>query len=251
MDIQGLLLCAKYAASPNFLGYCGPASSASLTDHLKENMADREVTKLLSEFETLFPYLSLIARENHIADPFARDVVEAYWLGNNLLQHISAREAYALLQEKLLIERVLEAKQLFKTKRKIFTLHYLPHHTFHVLNIFKRTGKAMGVHSLETMDACRIGWGKVTKIIPTAGKSEETLLVKTQPLRINKGKIILDTPVMRNVGHGYQRKKFLSNIRVGDWVSYHWSYLCDRLSPKQLRNLVFYTRQSIDYYNSL
>ncbi len=67
MDKQGLLLCAKYAVSPNFFGYCGPEENLSLVDHLKEGVADNELSHILSHFETLFPYLQLIARKIKLA----------------------------------------------------------------------------------------------------------------------------------------------------------------------------------------
>ena len=92
MNKQGLLLCAKYSVAPNYFGYCGPDENKSLIDHLKEGIADREVKSILSEFETLYLNLTLIAKENKITDVFDRRVVEAYWVGNHLLQNISSRD---------------------------------------------------------------------------------------------------------------------------------------------------------------
>ena len=39
-------------------------------------------------------------------------------------------------------------------------------------------------------------------------------------------------------------------FKVGDWVSYHWGFVCDKLSPSQVKNLEFYTNKAIEFYNS-
>src|SRR3989338_7492357 len=101
MDSKGLLLCARYSSAPNFFGYCGPDENDNLIDHLKEKVADKEVEVILSQFNTLFSYLKLISTENKIKDPFNQKVVEAYWIGNSLLDNIANRDYVYLLQEKL------------------------------------------------------------------------------------------------------------------------------------------------------
>ena len=70
----------RYAYPPNRLGLCGPADAPSLRDGRAAG-ADRELRELARGFEGAYPYLSLIAQENGIADPLDRRVVEAYWLG--------------------------------------------------------------------------------------------------------------------------------------------------------------------------
>ena len=50
-------------------------------------------------FEGAYPYLELIASENGIADPLDARVVEAYWLGNDLLEHVGPRARHDDLSE--------------------------------------------------------------------------------------------------------------------------------------------------------
>lgn len=241
MDTKGLLLCARYAVAPNFFGYCGPDENKSLIDHLKDNIIDKEVQLHLSEFETLYPYLQLIAKENHIDDPFDKRVVEAYWVGNALLHSMNKNDYVALLRENLQIEKKIESKKFVTMKRKMYTTDFYPHHSFHVLNIFKRTGHDPGFHTLETMNECKISFGKMSK---------KMFFVETQPLIIKDSLLALGNPVLKEVKIDYKGKSFFKDLKPGDWVSFHWGFICDVLSERQVKNLEYYTNQSVQFYNS-
>lgn len=240
MNKQGLLLCARYSVAPNFYGYCGPDENKNLIDHLKENVADKEVRSVLFEFETLLLNLTLIAYENKIYDPFDHRVVEAYWIGNSLLHRIKNIDYAALLKEKFKLPKKIGEKNFLKMQYKLLSNQVLPHHSFHVLNIFKRTGHDPSFHTIETMDSCRIGWGKIIK----------NLFVKTQPLIIEKGKIKLGKPKIKQLKTTYKGKSFLQKSTVGDWVSFHWGFVCDKLTERQVKNLAYYTQKAIQFYNS-
>lgn len=245
MNKQGLLLCAKYSAAPNFFGYCGPDKNASLVDHLYEHIADREVEVILSEFDTLYLNLSLIASENNITDVFDDKVVEAYWIGNNYLKHISVNNYVSLLKEKFRLPYKIGEGKFTGIKRKMYSYKLYPHHAFHVFNIFKRTGNDPSFHTLHTMDECRIGWGQVTQAI---NKFEYS--VRTVPLALEQGKLKFGEPADRNIHTDYRGKKIPVNLKIGDWVSFHWGRYCDTLRESQVRNLSHYTRQAVAYFNA-
>ena len=82
MNHLGVLTCAHYAFPPNSLHYCGPHQSTTIKEYLQAQIAEPRLSTLLSQFETLYPYLQCIAEANNIKDPFDIRVVEAYWLGN-------------------------------------------------------------------------------------------------------------------------------------------------------------------------
>ena len=63
-------------------------------------VVDGGLTPLLRRFTGALPYLQLIARANAIADPFDARVVEAYWLGNELLDGVEVRQLYDSLLER-------------------------------------------------------------------------------------------------------------------------------------------------------
>ncbi len=256
MDKQGLLLCARYSVAPNFFGYCGPDKNPSLIDHLKEQIADKEVTSILTEFETLYQYLIFIATENKIPDPFNKRVVEAYWLGNSLLHKASNFDYIALLNEKLSLEKKTGMKKFHTIKRKVLSNHFYPHHSFHVFNIFKRTGHNPSSHTLETMDACRIAFGKIKdqnfRLRQDYGGQAKlkTVTVETKPLSFFQNKLSFGKPILKELKIDYKGKSFLHNLKVGDWVSFHWGFVCDILTVQQVRNLNYYTQKSIEYFNS-
>ena len=160
MDHQGLLLCARYALPPNSLHYCGPDKITNLFAYTQEQIADRGLQEILTEFETLYPYLSFIAYENNIHNPFDRRVVEAYWLGNTLLHTVSMSGFFRHFSDALHLKKKITKKDFELLVGKL-PAGAIPHHTFHVLNIFTRTGHHTIKHTLETMDNCRIGWGKI------------------------------------------------------------------------------------------
>lgn len=247
MNDQGLLLCLKYAFSPNLLGYCGPSKSSNLIDHLKEESADGEVADILSQFSTLYPYLRLIARSNKIDDPFEKRVVEAYWLGNSLLEQVSGLEYFYFLKEMLLLEKKLNQQNFLQIKKRVLSWSLIPHHSFHVFNIFRRTGKDPSFHTLKTMDSCRIGWGKI--VVSPKDLKMERVLVETRPLTIKNKRLVLGEETIKEVRLGYREKEFIFSLKKGDWISFHWGYLSDILDKQQVINLSYYTQRSINFYN--
>src|SRR3989344_7944280 len=160
MDRSGLLTCSAYASPPNSLHYCGPEKQNDLLGYQQEQTSDRGLAEIIAEFQTLYPYLTLIAYENNIRDPFDPRVVEAYWIGNDLLTNVSMNKFYYHLRDTLKLKNKVKPKDLELLFGKLDD-GMLPHHTFHVLNVFTRTGHHSVQHTLETMDACRIGWGTV------------------------------------------------------------------------------------------
>jgi len=244
MNKQGLLLCAKYSVAPNYFGYCGPDENKTLVDHLKEGVADKEVELILSEFETLYLNLTLIAKENKIDDVFDKQVVEAYWLGNKLLQNVLSRDYTHLLDEKFKLEKKLGVKKLSKLTYKINSQKIFPHHSFHVFNIFKRTGHDPSFHTLTTMDECRIGWGQVMEV------KKNKIIVSTNPLTVIGNRLCFGSPIKKELHLEYKGKKFLSFLKKKDWVSFHWSYVCDVIETQKMNNLFYYTSKAIDFYNS-
>jgi len=245
MNKHGILMCARYAASPNFFGYCGPDKNSSLVDHIKDDIADREVTHILSEFETLYPYLRLIAEENKIEDFYDLRVVEAYWIGNSLLCSVKNIYYISFLKELLQIEKRMSKQTLSVVKSKLNKGKILPHHAFHVFNIFKKTAKDISFEAINTMDECRIGWGRVMRI----SKSDLTLYVETKPLELINNKLRFGKIILKKIQQDFNNIKLFNNLKKGDLTSFHWSNICDKVTNLQVKNLEYYTQKAIDFYN--
>ncbi len=236
--LAGMLRFIRYAFMPNRLQYCGGDDNATLLASAVTGEAHSGLPPLLRKFTGAMPYLSLIARENDIPDPFDARVVEAYWLGNELLDRVEVRGLYDSLRErygKQLSPRLLElvAGKAPRGARA--------HHSFHVFDVYSRTADAD--QSLATMESCRISWGRVTQVCGG------TLVIERPPLVLVDGKLVLGESrherVLREVGgHG-----FTNDVRVGDWVSVHWGWVCEVLTARQQSNLERYTRQHLALAN--
>ena len=266
MNINGLLYCARYAFPPNSLGYCGPSKQVDLKEYTTKTVADKGLVNILSRFETLYPYLTLIAYENNIKDPFDLRVVEAYWLGNALLTKITQKQMYAHFAEALSLKKKLKPKNFEWLIGKI-PQGSLPTHSFHVLNVFTRTGHHATDHTVETMDNCRIGWGRIIKNLKFKIKNVQSVDVETQPLILANGKLALGKPIIKTLSSSRGLrctsedvaipKRLLQSLRSfamtnksPTYISFHWNHVCDVLTLRQVRNLQRYTQIAIDLANT-
>jgi hydrogenase maturation factor len=96
------------------------------------------------------------------------------------------------------------------------------------------------------MDACRIGWGK---IIQSSKFKVQSLVVETKQLTVNNQQLALIKTINKVLKVDYKGKSFLNNLQIGDWVSFHWGFVCDILTSRQVKNLEFYTQQAINFFN--
>jgi len=190
--MDGVLRCSRYAFGPNRLHYCGPDANCEIHSYINESASDPGLRQLLREFQTMFPYLRHIADVNGIPDPFDERVVEAYWLGNELLEKINAHAFYRHLIEDQRIRDKIGAKSFELVAQKIGQ-GAVPHHSFHVFDVWKRAGRADHEHTLEWMDECRISWGTVLTV------DGPTLTVLTEPLTLTQGKFALGNPMERKL----------------------------------------------------
>jgi hypothetical protein len=235
-NAAGLAICANYAYPPNSLHYCGPEKQINLSEYLKTGIVDQGLVEILNKFETLYPYLLLIAGSNNIRDPFDPRVVEAYWLGNELLKNISPAKLYNHFTDTMRLP--YKNPQEFKSAVDQLVTG-LPFHTFHVLNIFTRTGHQATPHTLKTMDSCRIGWGKVLKNLKATNAGSAECLIETRKLKLSGGRLLLGESETISV------KSINLNIKTGNIVTFHWDYICGEISKRQEANLKKYTEIAI------
>jgi len=243
---DGLLKCSRYAFAPNYYRYCGPDNRKRLEGYLSEKIVDTGLREYLVDFEGLYPYLKTIATENNLSDPFDERVVEAYWVGNNLLHQVRQKE----MAETLLYGQQL--KKRLQTKVWRWITDKIPkgaffHHSFHVFSIFTRTGHLTIDHTIDSMNECRIGWGR---IINNSNLKFQSLKIqlKTQQLIYRKGKLVIESNVIREVIPSVD-VGLAKSLKPGDWVSYHWGFICEKLTLKQVARLSHYTRHNLRLAN--
>ncbi len=243
-EASGPVLFARYAYGPNRLGLCGPDDAAAIFGETSDGRDERELRELALGFEGAYPYLELIARANAIADPLDRRVVEAYWLGSPLLESVTPD----LLGESLRLRfRPRLGKPGWKWLLSSAPSGAKPVHAFHVLDVFPKVGLMRAEQAdkvLETMDSCRIRWGRVQDRIG------DTLVVSAVPLALVDGKLSFGPPRIEEVtgwrdGHG-----FLGEVRPDDVVAIHWGWACDVLGSDQVTRLIAWTQRQLDIANT-
>ena len=238
----GPLLFARYAYPPNSLGYCGADETRTLLEYGHANASDGGLSELARTFEGAWPYLTLIAHANGIADPLDPAVVHAYWVGNALLDRVEPSDLARHVEDRFR-GRIGRA-----TERLVDTVAAgaVPHHSFHVFAVYPwlgllRTGVVE--EPLHVLDRCRITPGRVVSV------SRDEALVRLRPLCWDGYTLELGAWTSRDVRW---RDDGLSLVapRPGDWVSLHWDFVCDRLAEDEARRLDRTTRRALAAVNT-
>lgn len=236
-SLAGTRLFTRFAFMPNRLGYCGGDINTELLAYLKEDTADDGLRRRLTTFAAAYPYLRLIAESNNIPDPFDLRVVEAYWIGNELLEGV-AWDRYA----RHLHER-------FRRRVRASTLELLvgkppagarAHHAFHVFDVSFRAGLP---HGDAALDLCRIGWGTITGVEPGA------FAVSYQPIVIRGGHLAFGDLQPARILRAIEHDTFLDGAAIGDVLAFHWQWACVRLTVPQAAALEAYTRGMVALAN--
>jgi hypothetical protein len=239
---EGELLHAKHALQPNSLGYCGPDENATILEHLHDNRVSESLTSTLTKFEAAYPFVRMIAKATG-RNPFDKEVTEAYWIGNSLLDRVKAPDFYQFAHQGLGKRfKKQEARSVFRELGDLAK----PHHTFYVLGLYSGSKfRSDNAHKfIELVDSCRVSWGRVLEV------RRDTLLVSRRPLSIRDDHLELSAPVVKEVRYDSAVPPFES-VKKGDWVSLHWNFASERLRPYQLRNLRHYTALDIEATNRL
>lgn len=248
-NLRGVVRCTRYSFMPNRLYLCGPENQTDILEFYSaanKRKPTKSIKPLLEQFETLFPYLKLIARANNCKNPFAEKIVEAYWLGNECLEKVPASRLFDHIKYGIQLKKRVGVGG-YRRFVEQFDGKALPHHNFHVFGVYRRTGSIKIPHTLATMDACRVSWGKVIKTEP------HSLIVRTKPLVVDKNGAIKESEFFteRAILNYFEGSVLLNNIRLGDYVSLHWGCVCEKLNARQVANLQKYTELSLLFASRL
>ena len=133
---DGPLMFVRYAYPPNALGYCGPDDVAALRKYAETGVADPGVARLAQAFSGAWPYLEAIADGCGIDDPLDQRVVEAYWVGNDLLEQMPATGIGAEMAARFRAQ----AGGKFSFQAEGPLAGGVPHHSFHVFGVYPWVG---------------------------------------------------------------------------------------------------------------
>ncbi|MDQ2796121.1 MAG: DUF6390 family protein, partial [Actinomycetota bacterium] len=188
--------------------------------------ADGGIAVHARQFEGAWAYLELIAAAAGIDDPLDERVVEAYWLGNELLELLDPDQFPGLLRDRLP-----------EQPGAVWAPGHA-HHGYHVFAVYPwvgllaRTGRTEP--ALGILDSCRIRWGEVVAV------DADRVRVQVRPLTLHDGRLELGDPVEQTVALLHGGLSLLESSLApepGDTVAMHWDWVCDVLRPEQAEQL--------------
>jgi len=240
----GPVVFARYAYPPNELGYCGPSDPSALLESASAGVDLAELSHLATGFAGAWPYLELIAGCNGITDPLDARVVEAYWVGNSLLAHVPASALLSSLSDRF----EDRAGRRFGPVASAVPLGGVCQHSFHVFAVYPWLGllrAGMEGAPLTVLDRCRIRWGHVEAV------TGDLVTVRNRVLAFDGSRLVLgpeEVELARRSLHGIGLAPV---VAVGDTVSLHWDWVCDRLTPVGLAFLQRCTEANLAAVNAL
>ncbi len=240
--LPGPLLFARFAFPPNRLGLCGPESGGALPELVRTGRIDPELRRIAQGFEGAYPYLEMIAAENDLADPLDPRVVEAYWLGNDLLGGVGPRARHDDLTGRFRARTALREWPWLEAKAGSPSV---VHHSFHVLEILPRIGLIRGglpPAMTRVLERCLVRPARLVAVGP------ESLDVELRPLEMLDGALAWGAPRIERLeppnGEGYG-----DVLLPGDDVAVHWDRVCGRLAPRQVARLTAVTDRNLAVAN--
>lgn len=236
----GLKMFARYAYPPNERGYCGPDDHRALLEYRNAGLADDGLAELARAFHGPWPYLKLMAEKTGAGDPFSRKVVEAYWVGNELLDRVGTSDFGNTVEERF---RPRVGRKWPGMAEAV--PGGIPHHSFHVFVTYPWVGLLDSGRGepLRILDRCRIRWGKVESVLG------DRAVVQSRPLLWDGRQLYLGEPRPESAILSVDGLGFHDPLAPGDWVSLHWEWVCDRLTRRQLVDLQRFSARQLDMTN--
>jgi len=232
--MDGVPLAARFSLPTNRRNFCGPADAGSALYRAATEGADvASARAALERFEALMPYLRALGARYDL-DPFDARVVEAYWIGNDLLDDFRREDFRTLLAD-------LERHGLPASIRARLERHLperpLPHHLFHVA--FVGVGAVTGhvPTTLPNMEACRPTAARVRSL------RDGRLEVEREALVVRGGRLAWAAGRTRQtVPH---EPGLVPDPEIGRPVALHWETPVLALDPGRDRALRAYSDRSL------
>jgi hypothetical protein len=232
MVADGVALAARFSLATSRREFCGPTGAAeSLFATAVSGARSGESRSALLRFEALAPYLEALGAR-HGLDPLDARVVEAYWIGNDLLEGFDRSDFERLLDR--LTTRGLP-RSIARRLREHLPSHPLAHHAFHTS--FVGVGAVTGhvPTTLPNLEECRPALARVSAV------EERSLVVERPRLEVHDGRLVLGPARSERVP---REPELLPEVAPGDAVALHWGLVATVLSPGQARRLAEYSERS-------
>ncbi|MEO5711154.1 MAG: DUF6390 family protein [Nocardioidaceae bacterium] len=212
MSAEGAARFARYAYPPNALGFCGPAGASAML----APGATEEIGRRARRFEGAWSYLEVLA-ETTGRDPLDTDVVEAYWVGGDLLRAVDGAG---------LVERLAErfVGQVGGTWREA-AARATAHHGFQVYEVYPWAGLLLAGRppgpAVNVLDRCRIRVGEVVAV------DGERVVVSSRPLVWDGTALHEAQAVTETACWSVDGQSLIGPPAVGNLVALHWDWVCE------------------------
>ncbi len=222
---------AQYAYPPNELGYCGPAGAGAML----APDATADIERRARQFEGAWSYLELLAEAAGVEDPLDVEVVDAYWLGSDLLEAVRPSDLVARLEDRF-------RGQVGGTWRAAAG-RARAHHSFQVFEVYPwagllRAGRPVGP-AVQVLDRCRIRVGEVLAV------DGERVTVTSRPLAWDGATLAEGAPVVEQARWSVQGRSLIDVPAVGEVVALHWDWVCETLAPDRAVRIEALERQAL------
>jgi hypothetical protein len=241
MSIGGAVRFARFAVPPNERGFCGPAREDELAAYRAEELdVDAGLHQLASGFEGAWPYLELLAGAAGTDDPLDDQVVQAYWIGNELCDRVASNDWGQHLIDRFRPRAGGDVERLTSRVGR----GAVPHHSFHVFCVYPWVGLLRdglgGGEPLDILRQCHVSWATVVD------RCGADLVVEGPELKWDGGALSLGGTLRRVVWLDPRLVRLANAIGQGSIVAIHWNEVVDVLDRRQQHWLERLTRSQLD-----
>jgi hypothetical protein len=245
---DGAAMFARYAYPPNELGYCGSGNGGDLLEFAHQQgdldapTPGLDMVERARAFDGAWPYLEYLADVAGSDSVMDRRVVEAYWVGNDLLRAGDPAHFANTVRSTFASQLGADWPALTSGSGP----EPLANHCFHVFTIYPWIGvlrRSGAEAALRVLDRCRIRWGRVDSV------EGEVVGVQCRPLTWSGSELRLGAPRPERARLAANGLSLAGTVRPGSWVSLHWDWVCDELNHDQLKTLLGVTNRQLAITN--
>ncbi|MGE5041314.1 MAG: DUF6390 family protein [Candidatus Levyibacteriota bacterium] len=232
MSESALQLESRFSLPPNSLGYCGlKTAGAVFQECIKTGKCER-VPQEVDHFIVLNPYLNFLHKVTALPK-FSYEVIEGYWIGNDILKKAKAKDYFLLLdyfKKQGVPDFLLDELKDRKPE------NFIPSHLFQVLHV--GVGRASGSvpFNIETINNCMVRWGEVKKV--TAEKAE----IELNSLREKSKGVYELTSILQEVPYSGW---LTPGLKMGDIAVVHWNMVIKTFSEEEEEKIMYWTKEVI------
>lgn len=229
---KALQLESRFSLPPNSLGYCGKETAAYKFKECIINGNCKGVKEEVKNFIVLNPYLEFLSKITK-KPKFSYEIIEGYWIGNNILKKAKSQD-YNLLLKYFLKQGVPDffVEELKDKQPKIF----IPSHLFQVLHV--GVGRASGAvpFNIDTINNCMIRWGKIKSF------SQKNATIKLNSLSVKNKTSYKLALINKTVPFDLQ---IVPSLKIGDTVAVHWNMVIKKLTKEEEEKIKYWTKEVI------